>query len=621
MTKHILLVILFSWTLCANAQITITSSDMPSAGDTLRYSLSTSTVSSALLNQTGANQTWNFSFLTPSNQDIAAFKTPASINFAYLLSFGSSNYGKKDADQNIGIVTATDVYLFYRNNASSFATDGRGFTVSGSPLPLSQTYTGKDVLYKFPLNYGNADTNSYSSSEVNAVVAQIASSGRRINTVDAWGSITTPLGTFNCIRVKSVVRQTDTVKTQLINIPVTRYYTEYKWLAQGQKIPVLEIVVVSGFGGSTTIRYRDVYRPQVFANKARFNASRTRATVNDTITLNDQSQVTPAAPVSWQWTITPAKAVFVNGTSAASQSPEVVFSDTGWYTIKLRSTYDAGSDDTTRTNYIQIGQSPAVAFGADKRITTPAVTVNFRDSSTNTPTSWLWSFSPNRVSYTGGTSATSQHPSVVFNDTGWYSVNLRATNVFGNATLQKSQYIRVVNQLLPAPSPGFTADNLFPTPSTVVTFTDTSLYAPTTWLWTFDPNTVNFVGSSATSQNPKVVFSTTGFYSVTLEAGNTYGTQSITRSNLIRVIGTGTEEQFLHELSLYPNPASSEVNIVRQTSEPAQLILNDPSGKTVLVQQVTGNHTTVSLQGIKPGIYLVQLTGETTRVVRKLIIR
>ena len=620
MNKNILLFALSAWAICGKAQITITSSDMPSAGDTLRYSLSSSTVSSALLNQVGTNQTWDFSFLTPSNQDIAAYKTPASINFAYLLSFGSSSYGKKDADQNIGIVTASDVYLFYRNSASSFATDGRGFTVSGSPLPLSQTYTGKDVLYKFPLNYGNADTNSYSSSEVNAVVAQIASSGRRINTVDAWGSITTPFGTFNFIRVKSVVRHTDTVKTQLINIPVTRNYTEYKWLAQGQKIPILEIVVVSGFGGSTTIRYRDVYRPQVFVNKARFNASRTRATVNDTITLNDQSQVTPAAPVSWQWTITPAKATFVNGTSATSQTPQVVFSDTGWYTVRLRATYDAGSDDTTRTNYIQIGQSPTVAFGADKRITVPATAVNLRDSSANTPTSWLWSFSPNTISYIGGTSATSQHPSVVFNDTGWYSVSLRATNVFGNATLQKPQFIHVVNQLLPAPAPGFTADNLFPTPSTVVTFTDTSLYAPTNWLWSFVPNTVNFVGSSASSQNPKVVFSSTGFYSVTLEVANAFGTQRVTRSNFIRVIGTGTNELSVQEFHLYPNPATEQVQIARQANEPAQLTLMELSGKIVRDERIAGNSVTLSLQSIKPGIYLVQITGETTRIVRKLII-
>jgi PKD repeat protein len=620
MKKTILLLCASFFAALTEAQITITSSDMPVAGDTIRFSLSASSVSSALLNQTGANQTWNFSFLTPNNQDIAAYRTPTSINFAYLLSFGSSSYGKKDADQNIGIVAASDVYLFYKNSSSSFVTDGRGFTVSGSPLPLSQTYTGKDVLYKFPLSFGNSDTNSYSSSEVNAVVAQVSSSGRRINTVDGWGSITTPYGTFNCIRVKSVVRHTDTVKTQFINIPVTRNYTEYKWLAQGQKIPVLEIVVTSGIGGSTIIRYRDVYRPQVFVNKARFTASRTRATMSDTITFTDQSQITPAAPVSWQWTITPAKALFVNGTSATSQNPEVVFTDTGWYSVTLRSSYAAGSDDTTRTRYIQIGYAPQVSFGADRYITTPSLAVNFRDSSSSSPTSWLWSFSPATVSYTGGTSSFSQHPTVLFTDTGWYAVSLRATNIFGNRTLQKTRYIHVVNQLQPPPVAGFTADNLFPTLSTVVTFSDTSLQSPTAWQWTFEPNTVNYVGSTSASQNPKVVFSSTGFYSVTLSAYNAFGSHSTTRTNYIRVIGTGTDEAEKLSFSVYPNPASGYIQLQRSVEEAAQLTITDMSGKTVHREEVQGYSSRITLPHLTAGVYLIQLTQPQGRQVLKLCI-
>ena len=609
----------------SNAQITISSSDMPVAGDTVRYSISTSTVSTTLLNQIGTNQNWDFNFLAPANQNIAAFKTASSINIAYLLTFGSSSYGKYDGDMTIGVVQATDVYTFYKNISGSFAADGRGFSVSASPLPLTQTYTGKDIIYKFPLNYGNADTNSYSSSEANAIVAQVESSGKRINTVDGWGSITTPYGTFNCIRVKSVVRHTDTLKTQFINLPVTKNFTEYKWLAAGQKIPVLEIVVTTGVGGSTVVRYRDVYRGSVFINKARFTATRTKATVTDTVTFTDQSPITPAAPTAWQWAITPNTFQYVGGTNASSQNPKVLFTDTGFYSVKLKATYAAGSDDTLRSNYIQIGSTPVVAFGVDKHVTTPSILLNFSDSSTNTPTAWLWSFSPNTISYIGGTSQASQNPKVIFNDTGYYHVTLRATNAFGNKSLQKTSYIHVVNQLSPPPVAGFSADNLYPSLSTVVSFNDSSSNNPTTWLWTFAPNTISYVGSSSASQNPKVVFAATGFYSVTLKASNAFGFDEKIQTDYIRVIGTGinTIEEVFH-FTVFPNPAKSQVTInCRSRGENSIARFTDVTGKSIQTFTIPAQNSTyvLPLSSLASGIYFIQLLTESGTYCQKLIVK
>ena len=78
--------------------------------------------------------------------------------------------------------------------------------------------------------------------------------------------------------------------------------------------------------------------------------------------------------------------------------------------------------------------------------TTPIVgqTVTFTDLSTNTPTSWVWSFSPSTVTYAGGTSSTSQNPQVQFNAAGYYSVTLTATNAGGSDGETKTNYINAL---------------------------------------------------------------------------------------------------------------------------------------------------------------------------------
>lgn len=88
-------------------------------------------------------------------------------------------------------------------------------------------------------------------------------------------------------------------------------------------------------------------------------------------------------------------------------------------------------------------QAPVADFSANNTAPCIGSTVTFTDLSSNTPTSWSWSFSPNTVTYVGGTSATSQNPQVQFNAAGNYNVTLVATNAQGNDTETKTAYIVV----------------------------------------------------------------------------------------------------------------------------------------------------------------------------------
>jgi|688.fasta_scaffold96338_1 hypothetical protein len=350
--KKLLLSLNICFAFYAQSQINTGNTDMPSVGDTVRYSTA-STNTTSLINKKGANQTWDASNLLPTFQDVPSFRSPGSISLLYNLSFAGSTYGTDLQNFNLGaLIQATDAYSFFRNAQSVYVNTGRAFSVQG--IPLTQTW--RDTVYRFPLAYNTKDSCVWITSEVNALIATIKSTGKRVNEVDAWGTITTPYGTFDCIRVKSILRITDTIRTSFIPIafPLTQNITEYKWITNNEKIPVFEIIVQTGMGGQTTIKYRDIYRAQAFNNKARFMANKRNFIANniDTCILND---ISTNNPQSWLWTITPNTFRFVNGTDNTTQRPEILFDEAGSYSISLRAGYRGGFDDTTYTDYITVG--------------------------------------------------------------------------------------------------------------------------------------------------------------------------------------------------------------------------------------------------------------------------
>jgi len=177
--------------------------------------------------------------------------------------------------------------------------------------------------------------------------------------------------------------------------------------------------------------------------------------------------------------------------------------------------------------------APDADFVADNLTPTILETVIFTDQSTNAPTSWLWSFTPNTITYMGGTNAGSQNPQVQFDVPGAYTVALTATNAGGSDTETKTDYI---NATYPAPIADFSADNLNPTTIDVVSFTDLSTNFPDTWLWAFTPATVTYMdGTDENSQNPKVLFNDVGYYTVELTSTNGGGVDTETKVDYINV--------------------------------------------------------------------------------------
>lgn len=82
---------------------------------------------------------------------------------------------------------------------------------------------------------------------------------------------------------------------------------------------------------------------------------------------------------------------------------------------------------------------PVVGFKANKTTGCAPDTINFTDTSSNTPTSWKWTF-------TGGNPATStsQNQQVIYAAPGSYAVKLVVTNGGGSDSITKASYINVV---------------------------------------------------------------------------------------------------------------------------------------------------------------------------------
>ncbi|MBL4625008.1 MAG: hypothetical protein JKY42_07710, partial [Flavobacteriales bacterium] len=261
-------------TLQSFSQITITDADMSSVNDVVIESVvplnSLDTIDPSL---TGVNYTWDFCHLSIDNQRVDTFisvsSTPLTYQFyfnnAFLYPGYDASYAKRGQEINFnqaGIgVSITDVYDYFKNDASDYKQVGFGANING--IPASIQYDGIDYIYRFPMNYGNIDS---SNAAFVVDVPTLGTYGQKIdrrNEVDGWGEITTPFGTYDALRVRTTLTITDTVYLTLANfgttIPRPAEYV-YTWLANGEGIPIMTVTTreIVGVETVTGASFKDV---------------------------------------------------------------------------------------------------------------------------------------------------------------------------------------------------------------------------------------------------------------------------------------------------------------------------------------------------------------------------
>lgn len=239
-----LLLMLMLLNIASIAQITITSSDMPFSGDTIRTSNGVN-ASNFDFARTGINLVWDFTSLENAGQQVDTFmsvtETPV-IFWPFFLT--SSNLAQKLNSSDI--IPGLDVesgYRFFNRTSSAFTDIGTGLILNGLPLPLK--YTDPDVLYRFPMSTGFLDTVDSFLEVAVPDLGYLMIDRNRINQVDGWGLLKTPFGEFEVLRLKSIVSEYDSIYVDSLGIgfPFQRNYIEYKWLGKEFGIPLLQVTI------------------------------------------------------------------------------------------------------------------------------------------------------------------------------------------------------------------------------------------------------------------------------------------------------------------------------------------------------------------------------------------
>ncbi len=246
------------------SQISINQNDMVKPGDTFRISITN--VSPVDPELTGENYKWDFSSLSWNTQRVDTFVPITSSNFLYQIVYNNpfdqahkatvASY--TGALLNLMVIQLKNLYSFYKNTSSSFVCLGRGAELSGIPTPVK--YDNPEILYSFPMNIGNQDSSTSTWNISIPGIGSLYETINRKNFVDGWGNLKTPFGAFDVMRIKSIVNTIDSVYSDSLlhgGIKIPRTSTEYKWLAKGMGIPILQI---TKSGMTTTVNYRDSVR-------------------------------------------------------------------------------------------------------------------------------------------------------------------------------------------------------------------------------------------------------------------------------------------------------------------------------------------------------------------------
>jgi hypothetical protein len=246
MKKLFTLVFACSLFFAAQAQITLTQSDM--ALPLTQYVEYNDTLPTVLPGSAGANQTWTFTSMANHTTDTIIFTKPEWTTYGSVYPTSNLCMMKMNTDTS---------YMYLNLNSDSLNLVGQAGKFMGSATDIIVPLNPTQKIVDLPSTYQDGFTNT-SSFTVTQYYGQSNVDSIRVKDVtvtesifDAWGSVTTGIGTFNSLRAKVTQVSTDSVWVLMFSnwIDMTGSYggvdttKRYGWWTNGLGYMILEMNV------------------------------------------------------------------------------------------------------------------------------------------------------------------------------------------------------------------------------------------------------------------------------------------------------------------------------------------------------------------------------------------
>ena len=261
--------------LALSAQITLTDADFAGGNESLIMSIATDDAIDFA--STGANYTWDFTHLTPETQRFRGFMGMSGLPlFIYALYVATvlpqyqATYSLPSNDLPLDQISAflpisiSDMNQYTRKTANSITSIGYSVNIEGTSLPVRSDTI--ETRYKLPMYFGDTYfSRGYTNFDMNPFFDAIFRQYRQhYAQVDGWGSVATPYGTFDVLRVKHSITEVDSIRIDVfgnqlwIPIPLPDSYI-YEWLANGERDAIMRITTNDIMGSEvvTGIEYKD----------------------------------------------------------------------------------------------------------------------------------------------------------------------------------------------------------------------------------------------------------------------------------------------------------------------------------------------------------------------------
>ena len=188
------------YTIISYAQITITINNIVNVGDSLYQSIDTLPNNSSISPQGTGNQTWDFSSVEAHDNDTI-----------YLLHTEETPYYESFPNSNVcAFILPDTIYQYLTRNETGLIINGMVLDINNNGAADTVIFERSESFIALPANY-NDKTMDTTKAELIIGNMKLIQTKFKTDTIDAYGELTIPLGTFSSLRFFTTSIQIDSI--------------------------------------------------------------------------------------------------------------------------------------------------------------------------------------------------------------------------------------------------------------------------------------------------------------------------------------------------------------------------------------------------------------------------